>query len=599
MSIERQKTKGPLVIGLTVLVSYALVFPVGEYAVLDDWAYALSLKHLHDDGVLEISNWNPMSLVGHLFWSLLFTKTFGFSLTVTKISVVVLHLVECLALFRLLTLCTVPSAGALAAVAMLIFQPLHFPHCFMNMTDVPMLTWQLVALFCYVQGLSVPTPRATLWLTLGSLSAGFAFLIRQSGCLVPLALLVYLVTWNRKRITPAVMAAAFGPAALIGVLFELWYRNIHGPTAAFRDSTKVIAAFLTHPPLSALPYIALTILIHLGLFVAPLALALPLRSYSLRKGTRRGITAGASLLVAGTWAWYAFGEDRVFPYLRNVVTPYGISRPNEFIIGDRDLLWGREIGWLVSLAGLLGILAFIVRTFANTPKPAFPSAAETPTAPATVLRPLASILLGLQLLYLGVTTPILYDRHLLMLLPTAIILFCLSSGGISRLIYWRLALSLVPMAFYSIATTHDLHALSRAAFEAGNGLLRRKIDPLVINAGYAFDCWHTYDQRKTQVVNIPVPPWWEKDEWQSLMQVDRRLAVWVRVRQSSWWVGHLRDKNETRFAVTSSPLSPLTADAEFLRVVDKHAYSNWWPLETKYVYVLERTGRADDNHPPP
>src|SRR4051812_31576409 len=65
------------VVCLAVLASYLLVYPVGEYAILDDWAFVRSLQILHDEGRLEILDWNPMALVGHLGWGGLFTKLFG------------------------------------------------------------------------------------------------------------------------------------------------------------------------------------------------------------------------------------------------------------------------------------------------------------------------------------------------------------------------------------------------------------------------------------------------------------------------------------------------------------------------------------------
>lgn len=579
------KWRYEFLIGLAIMASYGLVSPIGDYAVLDDWAFDLSLKHLHDEGKLQIAEWNPMSLVGHLFWGLLFTKSLGFSLTTTKVAVVVLHFVECVALFRLLMLCGTPAAGALGAVAVLIVQPLHFPHCYMNMTDVPLLTWQVVSLLLYVNGLARSRRSAWLWLALGSLTSGYAYLIRQSGCLVPLALFVYCVVWDRKRLRPGSVIAAFGPAALIAGAFEYWYRVIHGPTAAFLDSTKVISAFLLAPPMADLPYILLTFFMQLGLFVAPLAIAVPLRREPPPQGARRspalaiGMSLGGALLI-GVWGWYAFGQDRFFPYIRNVITPYGLSCPNEFVVGDRDLLWGKGTGWTISVASLLGMLLLLRRVVDEPVEALLPA--------RTVGRRLASILLAVQLAYLFATAPILFDRHLLMLLPTGIIVFCLTGDGLARLVGWRLIVCLIPLWLYSVTTTHDLHSLSRAASRAGDELIKQGIDPLQVNAGYAFDCWHTYERRKSGIINQPVPPWWVKNHWKELLEVQPSLAFSIDTRSRDWWAGYIPQSTATRFAVSTSPPKRFSPDANVYRVNDRRPYANWWPFETKYVYFLER-----------
>ena len=93
-------TRDLAVIAAFVGICYWLVWPVGEYAILDDWAFNKSLSILNERGELRILHWNPMSLAGHLLWGWLFCKLFGVSFTITKLSVVVLHVVELLAWFK-------------------------------------------------------------------------------------------------------------------------------------------------------------------------------------------------------------------------------------------------------------------------------------------------------------------------------------------------------------------------------------------------------------------------------------------------------------------------------------------------------------------
>jgi hypothetical protein len=87
---------------VAIAIALVVVAPFGEYAVDDDWAYVRSLTILQHEGRLEILEWNPMSLVGHLLWGWLFTSVFGLSFTVTKLAVVATFLIECLTFVALL-----------------------------------------------------------------------------------------------------------------------------------------------------------------------------------------------------------------------------------------------------------------------------------------------------------------------------------------------------------------------------------------------------------------------------------------------------------------------------------------------------------------
>src|SRR6185436_18197923 len=107
-----------------------------------DWAFLLSLRHLHDEGVIRILAWNPMAVVGHLAWGELFAAVLGFSPTVARLSVGVLHLLECAALARLLRLCGVETAVVVAAILAFVFHPLLMSVAFTYDTDVTALAMQ-------------------------------------------------------------------------------------------------------------------------------------------------------------------------------------------------------------------------------------------------------------------------------------------------------------------------------------------------------------------------------------------------------------------------------------------------------------------------
>ena|SRR5579872_4837395 len=634
--------RNEVVICFAVALAYLLVWPVGGYAIMDDWIYVKSLQHLHFDGHLTILDYNPMSVLGHLFWGVLFTKLFGFSFTVTKISVVVLHVIECLLLLRILALCRVTANLALIAVTALVFNPLHFVHAFMYMTDVPAIAWQVVAVYCYIRGLLAAqrrsnseslnfiapsmlvqpspaqsnrtadsshrelAPRGWPWLLAGSLAAGEAFLTRQNGVLVPAACFLYLLIFERRRSTLPILVSAILPVMVIVGMFTYWYQRIHGPTTAHLNSMREIIAFVSHPPLEDVPIIALAVFVHAGFFLLPLAMAVPLRAYRVSVLTARGaLFCGFTWIALNALAYYAFTADRIFPYMWNVLTPFGLFGCDEFIIGQRDLLWGKPLGLLIGIGSLLAGLALVQRSAFRDSRPAaipfagIASEAPIATAPASIIADSADwphgittrfllLLLGLQLAYVFATTPILFDRHLLLLAPTIILLFCVQSRQVTGLRIFRYLALLVPFMFYSVTTTHDLHALSRTAFAAGSDLTSDGVDPANINAGYAFDCWHTYERRVDSIHLLSqTPAWWHFDSWKSRFEISYRdTDALIEFRKHLWWMGTTNERLETTCAVScSAPLTRIKSTPRY-QLYREYKYHNWWPSRVKSMYVL-------------
>ncbi|MGH6793910.1 MAG: hypothetical protein ACREDH_01580, partial [Methylocella sp.] len=142
----------------------------------------------------------------------------------------------------------------------------------------------------------------------------------------------------------------------------------------------------------------------------------------------------------------------------------------QFIVGDREILWGRAVQWLVGIGAIASLAALMCRLCA-----AAPLFREPPVAGRSLK--FCLLLLGLQLLYCFATTPILFDRHLLIMAPTVLTVFCLLCRE-TRSINWIVLLcGLAPMAFYSVAATHDLHGIARTAFAAGDDLISSGVDP--------------------------------------------------------------------------------------------------------------------------
>jgi hypothetical protein len=563
-----------------IAASYLLVWPVGDYAFNDDWAYFTSLERLADNGRIEILDWNPMSLVGHLVWGELFTALFGFSFTVTKLSVVALAMIESVVLLRLLRWCGVASGLAVIAVAAVFFNPVHFVHVFSFQTDVPAVAWEVVAVFCYVRAIGESVRPRPGWLLGGALAVAQAYLIRQSAVVIPAALAVYVLACERKRWRAGACAAAFLPACLVIAGFQIWYQGIHGETAAFREASAQVMQFIRHPPVADLPEILFSYFIYLGLFCLPLLPAVARsvwRAYPVRQ------EVAWLAIVWGVVNAFALSvmSERVFPYVRNVLTPYGFYLPNELFVGDRELLWGEPIAWLIAVASFVSGCCLARRLVSPPTQPA--------TSYAGVARRLLTVLFIFHLAYFTATSPLLFDRHLLPLAPICAGLCCIPAPlGATRPKVWPCTACLVPMALYSVIATHDVHRLSQAGFQAADELVRSGADPLTVNGGYAFDGWLTYEIAPSALTPaLGDVKWWKSNVWEATKISPTRFSRWTLDAGQGWWYGRTRPDKAPKYVVASSP-APLDTDARHrFAELPTREYQRWWPWRRERVYVYE------------
>lgn len=584
-------------IALLIGVCYWLVWPVGEYAILDDWAFNKSLSFLNERGELRILHWNPMSLIGHLLWGWLFTKLFGVSFTVTKFSVVVLHVLELFVVARWLRWCNVPSGGVWLAVLALMFHPLHFLHCYTYDTDIPAITWQVLGLWCLARGLVLQPNRSGL-LLLGSSLLGWSAWTRQHGLTAWLAVATYLLVWERRLLFRREGLCILVPGAALIAGFMGWYRFVHGPTDVFEVSMQQVRDFASHPPWTSLPEIGLTYAVYLGSFVAPLALSLPMSAWLTLK--RRSVIWGlfALWLLANLATYFYFARNLLFPYMRTVVTPYGLFSPNLYLLGSKSVIWGQPIACIITVASVMGFIALLQRlTDAEW------RACEEPR---WVTIRLGTAWLVWQLAYIAGTTPLLFDRHLLILAPSSVLLFVVLMPSQTHWDWVIGAAMILLLAHYSLASTHDVHAESRLAFRAGNDLMAEGVSPAKINGGYAFDGWHLYESHSGPVPVRPLPPWWGYRLWDYVDSPASTAEDFLNSPESAWWSGPVRPPEDVVDYVISLS-SPETIGLQGIgtlsggvhgaglldkppkfREVRRYPFVSGWRGRTKFVYVLQR-----------
>ena len=475
-------------LSLLALAMAALVIvvpPAGEFPIDDDWLYARTVQGLVERGRLEVPAWSAVSLVLQAYWGGLFTRLFGFSHTALRASTLVLAAAAVVGTYLLLR-DLLDSRRALLGALVLLANPLFVFLSYSFMSEIPFVSLAVWALFCWVRALrgsggERPAPGLG-WLAAGAALAGGAYLVRQIGVALPLAMLAALVLTGGRGVLrrPLQLVAVLGPF-LPAVVLAAYFDQQRGPVR-FDPFAWMLAFWAEHGPgMAALVLARLAgTFSTLGLFTLPLSVGMLLDRRALRLGPWRRWLAGGlllALLVGFVLRVVTFGLRPLFPHVRNVLTPRGFlvftyndTLPESILVPDSVLL-------IVTGAAMLGaaLLALAVVAAAS---------GETIRSPAAVPLLFGLIALGISLVYQE-----FFDRYLTAILPTALLVALLPLGRTRRT--YPLALTGVALlAAWSIWWERDYLDRRAALWQAGLALIEQGIPPAQIDGTFEWNGWY-------------------------------------------------------------------------------------------------------------
>jgi len=224
------KVRGLVLLLAAVVCVSVYVGPVREALMNDDWAYALSVRHLLATGEYRLNDWAAANMPVQIYWAALLAHLFGYTFTVLRFSTLALLLVALLSLYLLLR-----DAGAgddeasLLTLAMLAGPAVLFLS-FTFQTDVQFLAWQALALWLYGRALRSGSYSLVI---AGSMAAAAATGTRQFGVALVVGLLTVWAFVERKRLRSAVFYLA-GLALPAAAAIWQFYLGIDHPTFSQR-----------------------------------------------------------------------------------------------------------------------------------------------------------------------------------------------------------------------------------------------------------------------------------------------------------------------------------------------------------------------------
>ncbi|MGC4106371.1 MAG: glycosyltransferase family 39 protein [Thermomicrobiales bacterium] len=501
---------------LTVLVAFLgswLVVPTMVNApVSDDWVYSRSVEILLQHQHLKILDLSVVTLVSQVIWGTLFSTIFGTTFGAMRLSTLVLFFLSGIALYGICRELRVDRTRSALGVAAYLFNPLTFALAFSFMTDPQFLSWLTIATYFYMRGLNPDAPD-TRAIILGSAFAATAFLTRQQGILIPLAVGVYLLAARRWRLDLDGLKTALkvaGIPALTMVVYYIWILGQGAPEQQSAFLSQMVNAGLrdTRILASRMTYIEM---MYIGLFVLPIVLAaVPFMAGYRFPRKPLGIAfvvVWATVLVAGILIFA--GRNHFFPYIPQFLGVQGTG-PTDLIGGRRPLI-DQSYPFQPLNRAVTGIVALSSMGFALLVGRKIGSAFTGDRAGASLLA-----CIGLWQV-LGILPPsyhfrnwiISVDRYLIPMIPFAIglLLWSLRGTRIWLPLGW---VAIAAFAIFATASTRDFLVFQQATWEFAQETIDNGVPMTQLDAGSSWDGYHLYEYGESRGIHQQTKggPWW-------------------------------------------------------------------------------------------
>ncbi len=545
---------------LAVLAGSALLWAVlfasiglaQDFPLNDDWAFGRGLFEWVEGHGIHYFSWASMPELGQWLWAYGFVQLLGPTFVALRISTVVLSWLGLWAFYDLLRQQGYSAGRSALVTAALAFNPLFVLLQGTFMTDVPALSFALIALALYQRAMR---RERWAWLLAAVLSALLAVSTRQNTIVVPLV--AGLLLWRKPtlRWRPLWLLGVLVPV-VVAVLIHLW----------FRSRKDIVPVHFQSPEPKAFMQLCFFALVYCGVAVLPVMALHP------APGSWRWFVIVLAVLAGGAWLLRSSPKDLpyeggLFPYLDNMVSPWGAFAPSPkvgealpekgpwspeaiAVCGERPLILGLASRLTLTVLGCIAGSWLLVRACCKI--------AEQPFASPLVLFTL------LQAALLVVAGKV-YDRYLLFLFPGALAL-ALSRAPLPRW-RWLPATGLVAaFAIVSVALMHDWLAWNVPRWQLGKQAVASGIYRHDIEGGFEWDGLYSPD---------PTPE-----------KVARKLPG-LALPFTHFALGHIRG----HYALSFSVLPKAT------RVIASRPYRLWLAPGQREFYLLEdMRSDADQQH---
>jgi 4-amino-4-deoxy-L-arabinose transferase-like glycosyltransferase len=499
-----------LVTVLCVLATLVVIRPWGNYALNDDWTFALVAKGFAETGKIRLAAPSSPSSAGQAVLAALVIKVFGFSHVALRLLTVVVACAGLYAVDRLLALVTPRRSVRVMGLLLLAYNPIFFYSGTSFMTElhgwVPAL-FAAVLWFWDRKRLGQDATRiVSFWVAIGvGVLCGATFWTRQHCVLVFPALVAATVlgaAWRGRwvallRSLPAFVVATAAFALVIYAYFP-WARA----TGNYRPEFMERVGHVSSINVEAYRMQAGAAVVYLTAFFLPL---LALVSFRARHRSWLHLAAigfiAVALISKGYFETHAPSDfwigpiwsHRVFPWVVNIVYNAGLGPITLDDVFFRDVAkpsWPRAVWsgievvliaasalWAAVCAGLARVarrtMGFEILLFASALTVGSLVAVIQTHQTEVVDRYYISLILGSSILVPGV---------LATTLPSPI-----PGHKVARFAFLFSA-----VALFTIFGAHDQFRWNDARSKLVRAALAQGGTRATVQAGYEFNCWNRY-----------------------------------------------------------------------------------------------------------
>lgn len=530
----------------TVIASYFLlslaINPFHNFPMGDDWEYARTVQRLLTTGQFYRSPVVQATAFFPAVWGALFSALLGFSFTTLRLSTLPLATGTLLAFYLILDELNFEPAQRLMGTLTLSVAPLFVFNAYSFMTDVPFLFWLVFGLWCSLRAFRLG--RLT-WLVAGSICAAFAFLTRQMGLALPVAVSLVVLIHRPRSDWSRWLAASVAVPLIAAALFYLW--ETWAGQATWADATitsQGTLEFILNPQLPAAVARRIVImLVTLNLYMLPFWLAfLPHFQQGLAalrglSGRLRVVATGLSVFFFGSVTYFGARNDW-WPYSRGSLTNAGLWPSLAFYAFPDDVrppffpapVWigMTYLGAALSIALTLNLVVRFVRALREPGEPINGIAArprrkmgaaegrELPSVKSELERSMprwrvqAWRILSARLQFIGPSHALIYmsfltmlalvliyplfvERYFLPFLPLAIILLLEATRQLPPAPALA-GLALLAVGVFSVGLMWDYWNWHAARWTQAQALVAAGLPLEKLDAGYEWSGWYLSDE---------------------------------------------------------------------------------------------------------
>jgi len=554
----------PLLLVLAAFAIAAFIVPtMTQIATTDDWGYTRSVEILLDEGTLKVFPVVAATAVGQILWGALFGAVFGMSLGMMRVSTVVMVALGGIALYAILRQLGVSRSRSALGMGVWLFNPLTMSLAYSFMTDAHFASVMLISLAFYVRGLR-PDRENLRFIVVGSFFAGFAFLIRQQGALIPFGIATCLLLTGRLGFSwPALrrlLAVALLPAVMVlGYYVWLrWFNDVPEVQEDFLDEIRRKGWDGTWLLLRRIPIYTL---FYAGLLLLPLLVAIVPwrrreRSLTLFSSPLPFYAFIAWMAVVLAGLYHAGRRGQEMPFAPQFVGLGGLGPPD--VRGSRQRLIerGSELTIALTIVAAIGAILFGLVICRRLLAEASPERAGFWLVAFVGFWQLVGVF---PPSYHYTNRGVTLDRYLLPVIAILIIatLWALRDVDFVQPLSW---LALAAVAIFSVAGVRDYLVFMDAIWDMARYANENGVENDRLDAGSGWDGYHLYT-----------------------VMLDENITRSRSPKGSPWWLTFYAKPTDSSYIVTTDP-STLRG---YVRVQTRE-YDQWLEDDPVYVHLVKQ-----------